>query len=122
VTGSALNGGLFGVVGLDEHATGTNGAPGSACDLGQKLKRAFSGAKIGQTHAGVRKNNTDEGDAGKIVPLGQHLGADQDVGLSSVHGRQHADQTARRVAIEAFDFRLGKQHRHALGTFSRWSQ
>src|SRR5208282_4086348 len=77
----ALNRVVLGVIGFDEDFAGEFAAACAAGNLREELKRAFGGAKIGTAEREVGGNNSDQGDALKVVALGDHLRAHQDVNL-----------------------------------------
>ena len=59
-----------------------SGHVSSACatgDLSQELECSFPSPKIGHMQSNVRVDDTHQSDVGEIEPLGDHLGADQDV-------------------------------------------
>ena len=58
--------------------------------LRQNLKSAFGASEIRKIEAGLGVDHPHQGDAGKIVPLGNHLGADQNIGGSVGHPREDA--------------------------------
>ena len=64
---------------LHEHLAFDVASSGSTCHLSQELKGPFSRPKIGQVQAQIGVNNSDEGHAGKMQALGDHLSADKNV-------------------------------------------
>src|SRR5262249_2817989 len=101
-----LNRVMFGIKGLNEHAAGKVAASGAACDLGQQLKRPLRGAKIRQAQGGVSADPTDERDALKIVALGQHLRAHENIERAAGEGAERFLILAlgsRRVAVQSRD-------------------
>ena len=64
---------------LDKDGTRFLPTAGTTRDLGYQLKGAFSRAEIGKVQAGVRVDNSDNCDVGKIEALGDHLRTQQHV-------------------------------------------
>ena len=65
----------------------------------------------------IRTHHPDQGHAVDIVPLGNHLGSDQQVDLPGVEPPQqplHVATPAHRVAIHPADPRAGKQFAELL--------
>ena len=54
-------------------------APGPARHLGQELESPFGSTKIGHSETDVGRDNPHQRDVRNIVPLGDHLGAHQDI-------------------------------------------
>ena len=107
----ALDGVVLRGVGLDQDASRGLGSPGSACDLGEELKGALGGAEIGVVQPDIREHDTHELHARKVVPLGHHLGSDQDIDLVVVEAPQSLLGMAsalRGVAVEASGSRSRK--------------
>jgi hypothetical protein len=99
-----------GLPGLEEHGAGFRGP--RAGDLGSSEDRRARGSR--QRQAVVGRQDADQVDAGEVVPLGQHLGADQDVGAARGEGRQDravAAAGAGGVLVEPQDARLGEVRR-----------
>ncbi|MBE7452555.1 MAG: hypothetical protein HS111_27850 [Kofleriaceae bacterium] len=92
-------------------------ATGAAGDLRQELEGALLGAEVRQRQRGVGAQDADEGDAGEVVALGHHLGADQDVDLAARDPGQHrlGAGAGGDVAIEAGDASLGPALGHRQG-------
>jgi len=114
-----LHDGRDGVVvgheGLHDHAAGNDIPPGSSRDLGQELKRALGRTKVGHVEADVGRHHTDERHARKVVTLGHHLGADEDVEFAFAEVAQYAGHepaTARAVAVEPRDACVGESALH----------
>jgi hypothetical protein len=91
------------MLGLDQHFAGQRGAPAAAADLHQLREQPLRGAEIGGEQRGIGTDRTDQGQVRKIVALGQHLGADQDVGLAGMDGRQQRLPFLRRTGRIAVD-------------------
>ena len=71
-----------------------------------------AGAEIGEAEADVGGNHADQRHVRKVVALGDHLRADQDVDVAAGDALQHLDQAAlppHGVAIEARDPRAGER-------------
>src|SRR5690348_11825003 len=112
-----LNGVVVGIKSLDEHATGEVAAASAAGDLGEQLKGALGRAEVRQTERGIGADHADQSDTLKIVALGEHLCADENV-------ERAAGESAKRflilalgaggVAVEAGDARTGKFFAQAL--------
>ncbi len=78
-----LDGGVVGLVGLEDDAGGVEvAAPDAADDLGEKLEAAFFGREIGQGQPGVGLDDADGGEVGKIKPAREGLGADEEVDVA----------------------------------------
>ena len=67
------------MISLNQHAARQITAASSAGYLGYQLEGTFSSAKVRQGEAGVDRDDTDERDVRKIVPLGQHLCSHQEI-------------------------------------------
>jgi hypothetical protein len=91
------------MLGLDQHFARQCGAPAATADLHQLREQAFRRAEIGGEQRGVGTDRADQGQVRKIVALGQHLGADQDVGLAGMDGRQQRLPFLRRTGGIAVD-------------------
>ena len=98
------------------HCLPSNVAAASpARNLGEQLKGALAGAKLGQAETDVRGNHADQRDPRKIVPFGDHLRADQHVdfpGGKPCEERGNRASPADRVAVDSRDARLGKRLAH----------
>src|SRR5215467_5761576 len=102
---------MLGIKGLSEHAAAEFAAAGAAGDLGQQLKRPFSGAKIGQAQGSVRADHADKRDALKIVPLREHLGTHENIERAASEGAERFLILAlgsRRVAVQPRNARARK--------------
>ena len=85
-------------------------AAGAAGHLREQLKRPLGRAEVGHAEADVGRDDADQRHARKVVALGNHLRADQDVDLAVAEARQQRFErapSADRVAIEARDARRG---------------
>src|SRR5665213_250226 len=96
---------------LDIAATGATG------DLREQLEGAFARAKIRLMQREVGVNDADERDVRKMQTLGDHLRADEDIGLARA---KIAEDFAiivlalHRVGVHAPDARLRKKFRERL--------
>ena len=87
--GGGGDGVVGGIVGLDDCPPGIRTSPGPARDLAKKAESPFSGAKVRQTDSHVGKNGSNQGHVGDIKPLGNHLGADEHLGLARRQAAHH---------------------------------
>ncbi len=102
------------VFGLDQHFARQRAAPGAPANLHELLEQALRRAKIRCVQRGIGADHPHQGELRKVVALGHHLRADQDVGTAVGDGRQQAFPLragARRVAVDAQHARLRKQLR-----------
>ena len=84
----------------------------SARDLRQELEGPLGRAKVGEAEADVCRDHPDQRDRGKVVPLGDHLRADEQVERAGPEIVQHALDRApplHRVAIDAADARRSRR-------------
>ncbi len=79
VTTGELDGEIVGVGGLYDDLASFGGASGASGHLCEELEGALAGTEVGDDERGVGPDDTDEGDFGEIVSLGDHLGPDEDV-------------------------------------------
>ncbi len=96
---------------LDDRLARRLSPAGASDHLRQQLKRALRRAKVGKPEADVRRDDADERDRRKIVALGDHLRADEDVDLAPRDTPQDAGDRAAApdgVAIDARDTRPRK--------------
>jgi hypothetical protein len=87
------------------------------------LREALGGAKVGREQALISVENADQRDGRKMMALGQHLGADQDVGTTVARRCKmlvERASAARAVAVHAQHGVIREQRREirldALGT------
>ena len=109
------------VDGLDEHDAGKVAPSGAPGNLGQELEGSFGGAKVGHAQSDVGGDDTDEGDVGDIVPLGDHLGSHEYVEIPFAEAAEQFFVlvfAADRVAVEPRDAGLGKLRCSSASTFS----
>ena len=72
---------------MDVDFAGEVAAAGASGDLGDELEGAFGGAEVvGDAERAVGGEDTDEGDIGEVEAFGNHLGAEEDVGLFGAEG------------------------------------
>ena len=107
---------------LHEHSPRRISPPGSARRLGQKLERALRRSKIGKSESYIRGDDSDQRHARKIVPLGDHLRANQDVDLAFAKIGKDFPKLAcppRHVAVHAADARAREELGKLLLQFFR---
>ena len=80
---------------LHDHLALDPAAPGPPGHLRQQREHALGRAEVGAGQAAVGVEHDHQCEALEVVPLGDHLGADQEVDLAGV-GRVDAARTARR--------------------------
>ena len=90
VSNGRLDGGVVGVKRLDEDATSLLAAAGSAGYLGDEVEGSFGGAEVGEMEGRVGVDDAYEGDVGEVEPLGDHLGAEEDLDVAVFEERQGA--------------------------------
>ena len=87
-------------------------APGPTGDLDQKLHRALRGAEVRDVQRLIGQQHGDERDAGHVVPLRDHLRADENVeipGLPGVQDPPLGSTAGRDVTIQPRDPGSGEQ-------------
>ena len=97
---------VLGPEGLDDDLARQVRPPGPAGHLGEELKGPLRGAEIRKVEPHVRRHHPHQGEAGEVVPLGHHLGPDEDVDLPPPHPAQDAvvgPGPAGGVPVEAAD-------------------
>ena len=114
---------MRGAMGLNKHPAGLRAAPGAPGHLGQQGKGTLGTAKVGKIEPRIGADDPDQGDPGKIMPLGHHLGAEQNIDVAALHGTDQISMgafAAGGVPIHARDACLGKRlsklFLQALGT------
>ena len=83
---------------------GALGATCAAGNLHQQLAEVFLRAKVGTEKPAVGVEHRHQRNTRKVMPLGQHLGADQDAGhtaLYDVHRFAELPGRACRIAVDA---------------------
>ena len=96
--------------------------PGTSRDLSQQLERALRRAKIRKSQSHIGAHHADQRDSVNVVPLGDHLRADQQIEFTFIERIQRALEifaAAHRVAVQASDARLGKHAVQQLFQFFR---
>ncbi len=102
---------VLGKCGLNENLTGAAFTSGSSSDLNDRLGHALSAAKIGAEQALIGINNSHQRQIRKVMSLGEHLCANQDVGAarSRVLKRcMHRTFSLCAVAVNSTDLSGGK--------------
>ena len=93
---------------LNDRLAGTLAAPGAAGDLRQQLERALGRSEVREAEADVGGDHADQRHVGKVVALGDHLRADQDVDFAARDFLERLDEAAlapHGIAIDARDAR-----------------
>ena len=67
------------LVGLDYDPAWFFSPTGPAADLAEQLKGSFPGPEIRHAQAAVSPDNSHQSHVGKMMALGNHLGADEDI-------------------------------------------
>jgi hypothetical protein len=80
----SADGVMAGVEGLDDHTPRLISPPSPTRYLRQDLEGPLGRSEVRDVQGGVGDKNADQCDPGEIVPLGNHLGADENVDLSAV--------------------------------------
>src|SRR5688572_4401407 len=102
---------MLGLVTLDQDFAGAFGATSAAGNLRHQLGHIFRAAEIGAEQRLIDAENADESHLRKVMPLGQHLRADQYSCLAVPSLLQTFFQHAfasRGVAVDADDFMIWK--------------
>ena len=87
-------------------------SPRAAGDLRQQLKGPLRGAEIGQVQREVGVDDAHEGHVGEVQPLGDHLGAHEDVDFADAEIAEDAPEIVlafQRVGVHAAHPRFGEQ-------------
>src|ERR1700687_25763 len=117
VSGCVLNGVVVLEISLQHNFAGSLAAACASGDLGQELKRALSGAEVGEAESNIGYDHTTQRYAVNVVPFGDHLRTDQQVKFAfvqRVQGSLEIFVAADCVAIEPGDAGLRK---HAVEQF-----
>lgn len=77
-----LNCVVFRMVRLNDDLAGTISSAGPACELSQEVIGALHCPEIREAQVGIRQEHTGQCDPRKVVALGHHLRADQDLSLA----------------------------------------
>src|SRR5690606_36951507 len=80
---SATHGVVIGRSRLDQHTAAARSTSGAPCNLAQKLEAPLGGTEIREVDPHVGVYHPDQRHVREIQPLGNHLGADQDVHVTS---------------------------------------
>ena len=109
-------------VGLDEHLTWTLATTGTARQLQQQLESLLRRPEIRPVQQAIRSQDRSQRDLGQIHSLGQHLGADQNIGFTGGKAIQQAAvaiPSTGGIPVEAEQAQalqlLGKKIKHPLG-------
>ena len=81
--------GMVRVLGLNQHLAPQFRPPGTARDLHQLGEKAFRCPPVGSEQGCVRAQHANQRQPWKIMSLGQHLRADQNIGLAAMDLRQY---------------------------------
>ncbi len=108
--------------GLDDHLAAGGAATAATGELGDHREGPLGGAEVGEAQGGVGVEDRAQRHLGEVVPLGDHLGADEDGALGLAEGGEDAGMgatAAGRVGVEAEDRHrrqpLGQQRLDLLG-------
>ena len=74
---------------LQQHLTGEGTASGAAGNLFEQREEALRGTKFRAVQRVVRAENADQRHPGKVMPLGEHLRAYEDIDLACFDGIAH---------------------------------
>src|SRR4051812_43301283 len=100
---------------LNQDATRQVAATGAAGHLRNQLEGPLSGAKIRQRQARVNRNDSDQSDIGKIMALGQHLRADEQINLTL----PKIEQRLLKFAAARFCVSINSAYAHSGQTLSQ---
>ena len=106
------------LVGLDQYPARAFGPAGPAGDLAEQLIGAFAGPQVAAAEPQVGVDHADAGQGREMMPLGDHLGADQQVDLTGLHAAHEVRRGLRPgdgVAGHQPGAGIGKQGRDLLG-------
>src|SRR5207237_2224217 len=84
-------------------------ATGAAGNLRQQLERSLGSAEIGQREGGIGTQDRDQRDLGEIMPLRDHLRADENVDIARAKSAKHALVIANMphgIAVDAAHARV----------------
>jgi hypothetical protein len=82
---------------------GSRARSGAAGDLHQQLRHALGGAEVAAVEAVVQVQDAHQRDARQVMPLGQHLGAEQDAVVAALAAAEQAFQLALAAGAVAVD-------------------
>ena len=107
-----LDGVVIGAIGLQDHPASPASPPGPSGGLGHQLKGPLGGAKVGEAQSGVAPQDAHQGHTGKVMPLGNHLRAQEYIGLTGSEAGQDDPMPAGLpdgVGVHAQDTQAGQQ-------------
>ncbi len=99
------------IEGLDDDAPGLCPASRAPGDLCEQRKGAFGGGKVGQVQRDIRLDHAHQRYPRQVKPFGDHLRADENVGLAvgeAIKQLLMCVPVARRVAVPAQQARRGE--------------
>ncbi len=102
---------MIGILGLDQHFPLRLAATGASGDLGEQRIEAFGRPEVRAVEHAVRVEHANQREVRKVVALGEHLGADQDVDVARANALAHLVPgvlAARAVAVDPQHARLRK--------------
>ena len=106
-----FDGGMVGLVGLNDDVGVLMATIGAADDLSEKLKSAFFGGEIWEGETGIGLDDAEGGEEGEIEALGDGLGADDDVDVAVldfvVAGLERF--VSDSIGVKAGDFGFGEE-------------
>ena len=103
---SPADGIVAGIEGLNDDPTRLIATAAPSRYLCQDLEGPLGGAKIRDIQGGVGGNDPDQCDCRKVVSLGDHLRADEDINLSAVEALEDGTRITlpcRRIAVHPGD-------------------
>lgn len=121
MTPGELDGGMERGEGLDEHLALDIATSRPAAHLGQQLEGPLPSPEIRHVQTEVGMDDSDQGHVRKVEPLGDHLGADQDVDLAGPEVGQDPAVVVlalERVGIHPRHTRLGNNRLRTSSTRS----
>jgi hypothetical protein len=98
----------IGLVRLDQYAAGRIAAAPPR-QLRHELEGSFLGAKVGESHAGVRVDDRREGDTREVMALGDHLCAEEHGAFGAREATEEIGEVVRLgdgVGVEAKELQL----------------
>ena len=107
---------------LHEHLALDVAAPGAAGDLREQLEGALARAEIRLMQRKIGVNDADERDVREMQPFGNHLRADEDVGLARAKIAEHFSViilALHRVGVHAPDARVREKFHEGFLDFLR---
>jgi hypothetical protein len=97
---------VCGVVCLDQDLPRLFSSSCSSGHLQQSLSEPFAAAEIRAEQALIGAQNSDQGHPREVVPLGQHLGSNQDLSIAVLYVGEHVGErsfTTGAISIEPCD-------------------